>query len=225
MHMHRTHSHGTLNSDHRCVQLVFKAVVMNARDNSWHSYLIVRGEILGFIKDELLLMHLPCGTKEQHRLWSWRRGLEKIQIKFPNWQKPANNRKIAFCAIANRMHKLGGVTQGAACELLRTIAHVIYNSGRIAIFRTNYIEGRALVDSGTSFALPVALFARFFCGGWCPGAVRPHMSRYAILIAIRRRWSHSVGALYIFVIYSSWRHQFIINPQGDKRASCWRQRF
>ena len=29
------------------------------RDSWWHSYLIVRGEILGVVKDELLRKHLP----------------------------------------------------------------------------------------------------------------------------------------------------------------------
>ena len=32
---------------------------MNDRDNWWHLYLVVRGEILGFAKDELLRTHLP----------------------------------------------------------------------------------------------------------------------------------------------------------------------
>ena len=53
------HLHGILNFGRRCIQLVFKAAVMTGRDNWWHSYLIVRGEILGFIKDELLRKHLP----------------------------------------------------------------------------------------------------------------------------------------------------------------------
>ena len=34
------------------------------RDTWEHSYLIVRGEILGFVKDELLRKHLP-------RMFSW----------------------------------------------------------------------------------------------------------------------------------------------------------
>ena len=39
--------------------LVLRAEVMINR-NSWgHSYLTVRGEILGFVKDELLRKHLP----------------------------------------------------------------------------------------------------------------------------------------------------------------------
>ena len=36
---------------------------MNNRDSWGHSYLIVRGEILGFMKDEQLRKHLPSGYK------------------------------------------------------------------------------------------------------------------------------------------------------------------
>ena len=32
---------------------------MNDRDNWWHLYLVIRSEILGFAKDELLRTHLP----------------------------------------------------------------------------------------------------------------------------------------------------------------------
>ena len=39
--------------------LVFMASIMTDRDNWWYSHLIVRGEILGFVKDELLRKHLP----------------------------------------------------------------------------------------------------------------------------------------------------------------------
>ena len=35
------------------------AAVMMERDSRGHSYFIVRGEILGFVKDELLRKHLP----------------------------------------------------------------------------------------------------------------------------------------------------------------------
>ena len=37
----------------------FRPKVMINRDSWGHSYLIVRGEILGFMKDELLRKHLP----------------------------------------------------------------------------------------------------------------------------------------------------------------------
>ena len=39
--------------------LVQRARVTINRDSWGHSYLIVRGEILGFVKDELLRKHLP----------------------------------------------------------------------------------------------------------------------------------------------------------------------
>lgn len=39
--------------------LVFGTGVMINRDSWGHSYFIVRGEILGFMKDELLRKHLP----------------------------------------------------------------------------------------------------------------------------------------------------------------------
>ncbi len=39
--------------------LVSSAGVMVNRDSWGHSYLTVRGEILGFVKDELLRKHLP----------------------------------------------------------------------------------------------------------------------------------------------------------------------
>ena len=32
---------------------------MTDRDNWWHLYSAVRGEILGFVEDELLRKHLP----------------------------------------------------------------------------------------------------------------------------------------------------------------------
>jgi hypothetical protein len=41
------------------VRLVCLYGVMINRDSWGHSYLIVRGEILGFIKDELMRKHLP----------------------------------------------------------------------------------------------------------------------------------------------------------------------
>ena len=41
------------------ILLVFRAEVMIKRDSWGHSYLIVRGEILGFRKDELVRKHLP----------------------------------------------------------------------------------------------------------------------------------------------------------------------
>ena len=39
--------------------LVSRIEVMINRDSWGHSYLIVRGEILGFVKDGLLRKHLP----------------------------------------------------------------------------------------------------------------------------------------------------------------------
>ena len=39
--------------------VVSRAGVMVNRDSWGHSYLTVRGEILGFVKDELLRKHLP----------------------------------------------------------------------------------------------------------------------------------------------------------------------
>ena len=39
--------------------MVSRIVVMVDRDSWGHSYLIVRGEILGFVKDGLLRKHLP----------------------------------------------------------------------------------------------------------------------------------------------------------------------
>ena len=53
------HLHGILNSVRRCIQLAYKAAVMTGRDNWRHSYLIVKCEILGFLKDELLRKQLP----------------------------------------------------------------------------------------------------------------------------------------------------------------------
>ena len=41
------------------ILLVCKTGVMIKRDSRGHSYFIVRGEILGFMKDELLRKHLP----------------------------------------------------------------------------------------------------------------------------------------------------------------------
>jgi len=41
------------------ILLVSGAEVMIERDSWGHSYLIVRGEILGFMKDEQLRKHLP----------------------------------------------------------------------------------------------------------------------------------------------------------------------
>jgi hypothetical protein len=41
------------------VLLVLMTEVMINRDSWGHSYLTVRGEILGFVKDELLRKHLP----------------------------------------------------------------------------------------------------------------------------------------------------------------------
>ncbi|MEO0014922.1 MAG: hypothetical protein RLZZ535_3311 [Cyanobacteriota bacterium] len=51
------HQHGIIEKD--CVHLIgiLDAVMINR--NSWgHSYLVVRGEILGFTKDELMRKHL-----------------------------------------------------------------------------------------------------------------------------------------------------------------------
>ena len=41
------------------ILLVCETGVMIKRDSRGHSYFIVRGEILGFMKDELLRKHLP----------------------------------------------------------------------------------------------------------------------------------------------------------------------
>jgi len=41
------------------ISLVCRTGVMIKRDSRGHSYFIVRGEILGFMKDELLRKHLP----------------------------------------------------------------------------------------------------------------------------------------------------------------------
>ena len=41
------------------ILLVSRIEVMIDRDSWGHSYLIVRGEILGFMKDELMRKHLP----------------------------------------------------------------------------------------------------------------------------------------------------------------------
>jgi hypothetical protein len=41
------------------ILLVCKTGVMIKRDSRGHSYFIVRGEILGFMEDELLRKHLP----------------------------------------------------------------------------------------------------------------------------------------------------------------------
>ena len=41
------------------IVLVCRTGVMIKRDSRGHSYFIVRGEILGFMKDELLRKHLP----------------------------------------------------------------------------------------------------------------------------------------------------------------------
>ena len=45
--------------DRGSVLLVSRIEVMINRDSWGHSYLIVRGEILGFMKDELMRKHLP----------------------------------------------------------------------------------------------------------------------------------------------------------------------
>jgi hypothetical protein len=42
-----------------CILLVSVTEVMINRDSRGHSYLTVRGGILGFVKDELLRKHLP----------------------------------------------------------------------------------------------------------------------------------------------------------------------
>ena len=42
-----------------CYFVGLRTVVMINRDSWGYSYLIVRGEILGFMKDELLRKHLP----------------------------------------------------------------------------------------------------------------------------------------------------------------------
>ena len=48
-----------MEQDFGLVLLVSGAEVMISRDSWGHSYLVVRGEILGFTKDELLRKHLP----------------------------------------------------------------------------------------------------------------------------------------------------------------------
>ena len=47
------------NQDRGSFLLVSRIEVMINRDSWGHSYLIVRGEILGFVKDGLLRKHLP----------------------------------------------------------------------------------------------------------------------------------------------------------------------
>ena len=47
------------NRDLGSILLVSRAVVMIDRDSWGHSYLTVRGEILGLVKDGLLRKHLP----------------------------------------------------------------------------------------------------------------------------------------------------------------------
>ncbi|WZY99693.1 hypothetical protein YC2023_072022 [Brassica napus] len=47
------------NSDFDPIVLAFGIGVMINRDSRGHSYFIVRGEILGFMKDEQLRKHLP----------------------------------------------------------------------------------------------------------------------------------------------------------------------
>ena len=60
MHMHKTHEHGIMISYRYSIcSLVFRAAVIDNRDEWWHSHLTVRGEIIGFVKDELLRKHLP----------------------------------------------------------------------------------------------------------------------------------------------------------------------
>jgi len=55
------------------ILLVCRTGVMIKRDGGGHSYFIVRGEILGFMKDELLRKHLPT-TSSLIKNESW--GLE-----------------------------------------------------------------------------------------------------------------------------------------------------
>ena len=51
--------HGIIEYDFGLILLVSETEVMINRDSWGHSYFIVRGEILGFMKDELLRKHLP----------------------------------------------------------------------------------------------------------------------------------------------------------------------
>ena len=53
------HEHGIMREDSGSSLLVSRAEVMINRDSWGHSYLTVRGEILGFVKDGLLRKHLP----------------------------------------------------------------------------------------------------------------------------------------------------------------------
>ena len=52
------HQHGIIEKD--CFYFIGTLEVVMINRNSWgHSYLVVRGEILGFTKDELMRKHLP----------------------------------------------------------------------------------------------------------------------------------------------------------------------
>ena len=59
MRLWRIHQHGRIRQDSWPTLLVCVPEVMINSDSWVHSYLIVRGEILGFVKDELLRKHLP----------------------------------------------------------------------------------------------------------------------------------------------------------------------
>ena len=54
-----TAQHGIIALDLDSKLLVARSEVMMKRDSWGHSYLTVRGEILGFVKDGLLRKHLP----------------------------------------------------------------------------------------------------------------------------------------------------------------------
>ena len=51
--------HGIIEEDLGSILLVSGTEVMIKRDSWGHSYFVVRGDILGFTKDELLRKHLP----------------------------------------------------------------------------------------------------------------------------------------------------------------------
>ncbi|KAK8660401.1 hypothetical protein V6N13_051327 [Hibiscus sabdariffa] len=53
------HLHGITSQDSDPIVLAFRIGVMINRDSRGHSYFIVKGEILGFMKDEQLQKHLP----------------------------------------------------------------------------------------------------------------------------------------------------------------------
>ena len=64
----------------------FAHQVMINRDSWGYSYLIVRGEILGFMKDELMRKHLPrMFFINQERKLGDRRGLDTLVVLTINY--------------------------------------------------------------------------------------------------------------------------------------------